>query len=311
MKIYHFTHTDLDGVSCAALAQLYARMTGDEIETHYVDYDNVEKEINDYLDNGNKVSAALLITDLSISDELAEKIDKTVNSYGNTLKVRLMDHHKTSEHMNYPWCRIVVNGIDSATSIAARCFFDEAVTAIMSFADAVAEYDTYRFDKTKLGLPQQLNHFCYMVDHDTFIKYVIDTITDHPYASFQLFDETILKFIKYKEEQAHEYTDRKTDEAKIIEANGHKIACVYAENNISLVGNTIATKYGTNIDYVAVIEMGKSVHLRGLDHSPDLSEIAKQHGGGGHQKAAAYPITEIDPIILLGDEKNETVQTDE
>lgn len=303
MKIVHFTHTDLDGVSCAALAQLYANMTNTDYEVTYCNYDEINEKVKAFLDSEQKVGVSLLITDISVDKETADWIQTEKAKLPNAFKPMLIDHHKTAEFLNdYDWAKVVVGDTESATSILAKVMFDESVHAIASFAEAVAEYDTFRFDKEKLELPKQLNHLCYMMSHEDFIRYVIMTINESPYAMFEITDPLLLQVIAFKDQQMVEYAKAKAEEAKIIEVGQYKVAYVYAENNISMTGNMIMEKYGTDIDYAAVIEMDKTVHLRGSQHSPDLGAIAKQHGGGGHPKAAAYSIKNTNVKGILTDE---------
>ena len=65
-----FTHTDLDGVGCAVLAKYY----NPEIEVEFCDYDNVNQKVNDFLDN-NIALGDLYITDISVSEEIAERLE--------------------------------------------------------------------------------------------------------------------------------------------------------------------------------------------------------------------------------------------
>lgn len=308
MKIVHFTHIDLDGVGCAAIAQLYANMTHADYEVTYCDYDDINEKVNTFLDSEQKVGVSLLITDISVDKETADHIQTEKAKLPNAFKPMLIDHHKTAEFLNeYDWAKVVIGDTESGTSILAKVMFDDSVHAITSFADAVAEYDTWRFDKNSLGLAKQLNYLCYMMSHEDFIRYVIMTITDHPYAMFEITDPLLLQVIEFKEKQSIEYANAKAEEAKIIQDGQYKVAYVFAENNISMTGHAILDKYGTDIDYAAVIEMDKEVHLRGLEHAPDLGAIAKQRGGGGHPRAAGYSIKNTDVKGIL---TNETISDD-
>ena len=91
MKIKMFTHTDIDGVGCAILA--YLAFGRENVDVEYCDYSNVNDKVEDFFVNGcageyDKV----FITDISISNELAQAIDKyAVDGLWN-----LFDHHNTA-----------------------------------------------------------------------------------------------------------------------------------------------------------------------------------------------------------------------
>lgn len=78
---------------------------------------------------------------------------------------------------------------------------------------------------------------------------------------------------------------------KKVEINGLTAGIVFAESNISELGNTMCEN-NPNIDFAMIISIDKSISFRTVKDNVDVSGIAKSLNGGGHKKAAGSPITE-------------------
>jgi oligoribonuclease NrnB/cAMP/cGMP phosphodiesterase (DHH superfamily) len=102
MKYKLFTHTDLDGVACAIVAKF---IFGKYIDIEFCDYSNVNGKVKKFIEDWVVEDyERIFITDISIEESVAEKIDKHFNNF------ILLDHHPTSTWMNkYNWCKVNVN----------------------------------------------------------------------------------------------------------------------------------------------------------------------------------------------------------
>ena len=106
-----FTHTDLDGVGCAVLAKYY----NPAIEVEFCDYDNVDRKVSDFLDN-NIALGDLYITDISVSDDIAQRLDYDTDFI-------LLDHHPTALDLNkYKCCTVKVEDEKLLFSIIRASF---------------------------------------------------------------------------------------------------------------------------------------------------------------------------------------------
>lgn len=65
---------------------------------------------------------------------------------------------------------------------------------------------------------------------------------------------------------------------------------VFADKYISELGNELC-KLNKELDYIVIVNMStRSVSYRTIKDNIDVGMIAKEHGGGGHPKAAGAKI---------------------
>jgi nanoRNase/pAp phosphatase (c-di-AMP/oligoRNAs hydrolase) len=127
----------------------------------------------------------------------------------------------------------------------------------------------------------------YLIGREKFIerfsKNPNPTFTDLELTLLEIEEHRINKYIWYK------MRDVKTATIKVA-GKQYNIAYVFAEQNVSLLGNSIAEEYGDKIDFVVLVDAGNSkVSLRGIHNHIDLGkDVAKHFGGGGHPKASGF-----------------------
>lgn len=317
-KLRHFTHTDLDGISSSTIAYLYATVqtvdlkspTKDIYEAEYLDYQDINDRVNRWIDEESYKNENLLISDISVNEETAEKLDRVIKE-NSDLVVKLLDHHQTADFLNkYDWATVKVSTDTCGTKLVKELLFENDIPILDSFVEAVTLYDNYLHDKDSLCLSKILNYLCYMVDHQTFNEIIVDGLLSQKGNDFIIEDKTLCNIIQQKEIKSNEYAQKKVEDAIIVDDGNYHVAVVFSENNASLIGNKIVDAFGDAIDYAAIINLSdKAIHLRGSDRSPNLgTEIAKPRGGGGHKKAARYPtnlteneMKELMKILLKGE----------
>ena len=69
--------------------------------------------------------------------------------------------------------------------------------------------------------------------------------------------------------------------------SGYRTGIVFAERDISLLADYVFDRH-PDLEIVAVCYMPAGVSLRTRRDDIDLTEICRQRGGGGHQKASAF-----------------------
>ena len=78
-----------------------------------------------------------------------------------------------------------------------------------------------------------------------------------------------------------------------------------ADSHTSELGNILCERH-EELDFIAIIKQG-AVSLRTVKDDINLTDIAKQFGGGGHPKASGFPLgkDKLDKFIceLLGNLK--------
>lgn len=311
-----FTHTDLDGLGCSVLMHLHAAQTyNTSLSVAYCDYDNINKKVSDFIDLlvmsdeagvTKPTHREIIITDLSLDEETAKKLDDYCIAHYFTTTIHLLDHHKTAEWMSekYPWAYVNAHPEVCGTSLVYDKFFHQCLDALDEFVNAVCLYDTWRFDQNKLCLSKQLNYLASLYGYEEFVNYAIGQIvgTDaygmricSPH--FVLSDE--LWGITYSYDQrVKEYIDQRVAQSRSIFVNNYySVAIATASKLFSQVGNKLVEKY-PDADFAMVLDFEHSkVHLRGGENCPNLGEFAKRYGGGGHPKAAAFPFAIDDQDI--------------
>jgi oligoribonuclease NrnB/cAMP/cGMP phosphodiesterase (DHH superfamily) len=275
MKIKLFTHSDLDGIGCACIANI---VFGDEnVDYEICGYQNIDEKISTYLENKEyEKYNKTYITDISVKKEIAEKINQCKKTF------RLLDHHKTAEFLNtYEWATVIVQNKDDikecGTSLLYQELYKEAYNdnELGNFVEMVRLYDTWDWKQTQNDLPKKLNDIFGIIGYKDFIFY---------YSHFRnLFPNKFMELLKYKRREIDLAIDEKLKKVKI--KGDYAISLCDRKDLTSELGSKILEKF-ENINYVMLIYDG-GVALRSVGDF-DVSEIAKQYGGGGHKNAAGF-----------------------
>lgn len=237
----------------------------------------------------------VFITDISITEELAEKIN--ISSLFE--HITLLDHHPTALGLNkFYWCKVAVsNSLEMKTSGTELFYlylffnyrFDNDIDSNKSlekFVSIVRDYDTWRW--SILGedgvICKQVNDLMYLYGRDKFITWCISEIHDDVFPRLYSADELLLNT---KQKEIDEYVEEKNEQLFTSPMCGRVCGFVFAEKYVSELGNRLC-KMHPEIDYVAMIDMGsKTVSYRTVKDDIDLGkDVAQLFGGGGHPKAA-------------------------
>ena len=306
MKIKLFTHTDADGVGCAILA--YLAFERENVDVEYCYYKNVDEKVFDFCLNGlDKGYDAVYITDISISDGVAKKI----NSDTETDKWRLFDHHATALGLNkYEWCEVLVEDETGLKMSGTALFYsylvrngffdhhimnDRVMGNICRFVEIVRDYDTWRWKELgEEGLVcKQVNDLLDIYGREEFIDWAIEQITGEfipirPLSKFPSFTEKDLALLYQKQKDIDIYVAEKDKQLQVAtDQFGKAFGYVFAERYFSELGNQLCERHD-EIEYVAMIDISRgAVSFRSVKEDIDLGgEIAHSLGGGGHKKAA-------------------------
>lgn len=306
MKIKLFTHTDADGVGCAILA--YLAFERENVDVEYCYYKNVDEKVFDFCLNGlDKGYDAVYITDISISDGVAKKI----NSDAETDKWRLFDHHATALGLNkYEWCEVLVEDETGLKMSGTALFYsylvrngffdhhimnDRVMGNICRFVEIVRDYDTWRWKELgEEGLVcKQVNDLLDIYGREEFIDWAIEQITGEfipirPLSKFPSFTEKDLALLYQKQKDIDIYVAEKDKQLQVAtDQFGKAFGYVFAERYFSELGNQLCERHD-EIEYVAMIDISRgAVSFRSVKEDIDLGgEIAHSLGGGGHKKAA-------------------------
>ncbi|MCS1350358.1 DHHA1 domain-containing protein [Mechercharimyces sp. CAU 1602] len=295
-KVKLFTHTDLDGVGCAIVCRSFFGV--DNVNVDYCDYNEINTKVTNFLNEGTDEYDAIFITDISVAEEVAEKINDTAAD-----KIMLIDHHATALWLNkYDWATVIVKGIkgkESGTSL-----FNEWLQVHMSnirtnpmlseFAELVRRYDTWEW-KTRYGVlkPKKMNDLLYIIGRERFVArpHEFEYFT----TNFSANEELLLELEAEKESA---YIEKKKSEVRRLVVEGFTVGIVFADRYLSSLGEEIA-KVNEDIDIVAMVNPPKAVSFRTVKSDIHLGEFAQKFGGGGHAKAAGCSLN-VNSVNSLG-----------
>ncbi|MEQ6389332.1 oligoribonuclease [Bacillaceae bacterium S4-13-58] len=278
------SHNDLDGVSCGILAKL---AFGDDVQVRYHSISSLDRDVENFVEQGNK-DIFLLITDLSVSEENALRLQEFYELGG---MVQLIDHHKTALFLNdFNWGKVVVENEGKLTS-ATSLLYDYLVAnefltpslAISEYVELVRQYDTWEWEKNQNEKAKRLNSLFFLVSIETFEEKMLQRLTGSDSFDFDDFEKKILEM---EEEKIDRYIRRKKREVTQTKIDGKYVGIVYAEQYHSELGNELGKEF-PHLDYIAILNIGgKRMGFRTIHDDVDVSAVAGNYGGGGHEKAS-------------------------
>ena len=285
------SHNDLDGVGCGILAKL---AFGEQVKVRYNSISSLNREIEYFLEN-DEPDTFLFVTDLTPNEDNEKRLNDFYNAKG---KVQLIDHHKSALHFNdYEWGYILVEDHEGKLTSATSLLYEYLVTnklleptaALTEFVELVRQYDTWEWEKNENHQAHSLNSLFYLISMEEFEEKILERLRTSDHFDFDEFEKKILKM---EADKIDRYIRRKKREIVQATIGEHLAGIVYAETYHSELGNELGKEY-PHLDYIAIVIMGgKRISLRTIYDHIDVSEVAGQFGGGGHQKASGCTLTE-------------------
>ncbi len=311
-KVYHLSHTDLDGYSC----QLVTKRCFEDI-TYYNSNYGVEirerlEEIISEIEKDSTKDSFILITDLNLSLEDAKFIDQKVKSFGSYVKLQLLDHHKTGFEcaQKYDW--YYLDNSRSATKITYDYFLEqgcEEIKELENFVEAVnaidiwlKESELFEFGKVCMRLvsnAREINRIHFKEENSNYIFSLLEEAKEYMNLSTPhiVLDNDIhhLKkrfFLKEEDDTLENLVSQfvvneLSKRAKELEIHydGYKGILTYQIGNVSIIGNDFLVK-NPDYDFFMDINGKGNISLRANDKM-DVSKMAKElFDGGGHSNAA-------------------------
>lgn len=304
-RIKVFTHNDLDGVGCYILFHLIPMTLIDCTECGNY---NVEERVLNFLENySHRFYDEIYITDLPISQELAQRIDE-FNQGSSGAKVTLIDHHKTSLSLEqYDW--VTVDTTKSATllvyeHIIQKYDFPIKNDKIKSFVDIVNSYDMWHWvDPNHINhkLSPALNILFQHYGFSGFTVEILDVINKKWARS--LFTKSNHRLSQQLLTDLENYIVKKLQTLDIRTTKSNRtVGIVYSAEHRSEIGSRILSD-NPNVEIAIIVNSKQNtVSLRTNREDIDVNEIAKQFNGGGHRKASGFKLNDLtlDEVIERG-----------
>jgi oligoribonuclease NrnB/cAMP/cGMP phosphodiesterase (DHH superfamily) len=220
---------------------------------------------------------SILLSDISPCDEIANFL----NERGG---VGLLDHHKTAiPLLRYPWAKV-----DTTKSGALMIY--EMLSSRFNIDDLYPLVDLantrdlwIQDDKEKFEHARNLTILLGLMGREKFISRFMSD------SSPELYEEEVL-LIECDTERMMRYVVRSIQLAQVVNGrHGHLFARVVSDQYTSEVGNYLLEAF-PQIEFALTVDMREmSCHVRGRGNL-DLSQLAKEYGGGGHPRAAGFPL---------------------
>lgn len=304
VKVY--SHNDLDGIGCGIVAKL----AFPKADVTYCGYHDIDEKVKAFLDAGEHEKYDLvLITDISVKEEVEDQINFIYERRTNT-QFKLLDHHATAMHMNKnPWAFIATRGTlgkNSGTNmlfdyLSMNGFFRDEIyfDALTVFVEKVRRYDSWEwkdiYDDTEASALNDL-FWLYGVKNfeKTFINRIrkLDLCIVREGSWIGMWSEADRAVLNVDHDKKVAYINRKDKQLITgMMIKGKAVGVVFAEQYISELGNELSDRH-PELDFIAIIDLGsKRVSYRTVKDDIDLGkDIASLYGGGGHAKASGSQI---------------------
>ena len=213
-------------------------------------------------------------------------------------EARLIDHHKSSLHLNeHPWASVTVNQEDGKLTSATSLLYEYVVGQnwlshslnIEHYVELVRQYDTWEWEANGNLTAKRLNDLFFMFSIEEFEEKIMSKLASG--GSFD-FDEIEQALLKVEESRVDRYIKRKKREVYQVTVGPHVAGVVHAESYHSELGNELSKEF-SHLDYIAITMVGgKRMSFRTIHDDIDVSEVAGKYEGGGHQKASGCNLTE-------------------
>lgn len=291
-----FTHTDLDGIGCEIVARLLAK---DVLDIEYCENSEVDGKISKFIrsDFTDKYRS-IWITDLRIADTTA----KLLNDRRYDIGIAFVDHHASSQYMNYEWAIVELANNAGAKQCGTSLLFREMIREcslvderifknLSKFAELVRLWDTWEWktNEENGSSAEKLNDLFVMLGADKFVDSMLNSISEC--ESFPAYTSSERHLIDYRNSLRSDYISNKCEKAIKIDTKWGRVAIVFAEQFVSQLGNTLCEN-NKDIQFAAIICPDyNTVSLRSVGRGADVSKIAEYFGGGGHRNAAGFSIS--------------------
>lgn len=290
-RIKLFTHSDLDGIGSAILAK---SVFGESVDINIEMTSTAEKAIEKFLSESYELSfySKLYITDLSISEELANLIESICIENG--LSFRLFDHHYTSISLNErQWCTVKEDDSSCGTSLFYNYLLDNILNKSIvnnlknyrELVSAITMFDTGTWSENNSWISNQLNILFRVLGKIRFMNRFVED-----YRTKLSIDEMAL--IQLEQERADRYIYSHKLTSFIIELNIPNlgkfpaVVCYANDYYLEMFTELFNSYPEINLAILVNFPYGISYRLRkGIDNI-DLSKLSQFFGGGGHIQSA-------------------------
>lgn len=313
MKIYHLSHTDLDGYGCQFVLNFYFKNCvflnsnyGREISESFA---KILNAINLDLQVNPNEKFIVLISDLNLNLTQCEEFEKALQD--KNAKLLLLDHHQSGLECSQKYAWYVLDTSRCATKIvyeffSAFCGENETLYKLVCVINAIDIWlkDDEYFELGKVCLAmisgaKEINRVMFSEQNIAYMFFLLEKaqqFISKEKANIAL--EDAVHFLKKEFFQSDKIdtlgnilsafvvkllSDNK--DKFVIYYQGHKGILTYSIGNTSVIGNDFLIK-NPEFDFFIDVSSKKTLSFR-ANGKVDVSVMAKKLvGGGGHKNAS-------------------------
>lgn len=309
MRIYHLSHTDLDGYACQYVVNFYFK----DVKFYNSNYgkeisENIATILGDIEKDGTE-RAVILITDLNLTLAQCEEFEQLIA--GKKIHLLLLDHHQSGLEcmQKYAWYFL------DASRCAARIVYDffskicredaglerfvRVVNAVDIWLKNAAEFELGKVFLNLISGAKEINRVMFRDDNVSYMFFLLDRarkFIEQEDAHIML--ENAVHFIK-KDFFAREGEDTLANlisafivkklslmkEEFSLEYEGYRGILTTNIGNTSIIGNDFLVQ-NEDFDFFIDVSSRKTLSFR-ANGRVDVSAMAKNLvGGGGHKNAS-------------------------
>lgn len=283
--------SDIDGMGSVILSKLIGNY-----DILLLAIEDVRDCLSSLYENNYK---QIYMCDLSIPDDMADIVDEKIKN------IKHFDHHPTNTYVNkYDWSTVIPNDNGfkpSGTSLFYNYLVNNNLlkksVKLDEFVEAIRSYDTWDFVNTNNLLGKHLTMIFSMYGPIKFIDTFYNRLTDRN-VNFEL-NDLEKNLIEIKTEEMNNYVlecDNNLIKTKFL---NHSVGITISELFRSEVGNRLSDKYKDELDFILIIDFHRRSYSMRTVNDIDLGALAKKLGGGGHQKAAGFPMNKENNEIIF------------
>lgn len=309
MKIYHLSHTDLDGYGAQYITNFYFKDVKFLNSNYGREIDDKFAQILSEIDASNDDKNVILITDLNLSLAQCESFEEMID--GKNIKLFLLDHHQSGAECASAYSWYFLDSSRCATKITydffAGIFGQNKELEI--FSDVVNSVDIWLKDdknfemgKVCLGLvanAKEINKVMFEAENNLYMDHILKEASKffnekNDYIGLDMQVHAIKKSF-FKEDKDNtlsnlisNYVVKKLSENKekfSISYKDHKGILTYNIGNVSVIGNDFLVA-NPEFDFFIDVTNKKTLSFR-ANGKLDVSAMAKHLvSGGGHVNAS-------------------------
>ena len=298
MKRLLYSHkSDIDGMGSVILSKI----AFGEIEYKLCKNVNDLSEVleKDFRNGALYEYDSIYITDLSPRKDLIEEILKDEELNG---KVFLFDHHETAFNNGYNDLENVLVRVqdEKGKSCATQIFYEflvnskhiESKRKLEDFVELVRREDIYEWKKYNDQKAHDLAILFNEIGIEKYIEQMANKLKENQDEPFEYSEDELLS-IENKKKVTLSNVQNFVSKLKVIEVDSFKVGVcfiIYEYRNEVAEYLMIDNEY--DLDCVAMFAFeNNQISLRSIKDNNSARIVAEKYGGGGHDKAAAMPIT--------------------